>query len=87
MTKLKEDLNILLIKKLLLDSENPEKDIMLYIIFGILTTCVNLITFYILNSLIHINENIANLIAIPLSILFAYITNRKWVFHTQAKVF
>lgn len=63
------------------------KDIMLYIIFGILTTCVNLISFYILNSLIHINENIANLIAIPLSILFAYITNRKWVFHTQAKGF
>ena len=59
------------------------KDIMLYIIFGILTTCVNLITFYILNSLIHINENIANLIAIPLSILFAYITNRKWVFHKR----
>ena len=33
------------------------------------------------------NENIANLIAIPLSILFAYFTNRKWVFHTEAKGF
>ena len=63
------------------------RDVILYIVFGVLTTCVNLISFYILNSLIHINENIANLIAIPLSILFAYFTNRKWVFHTQARGF
>ena len=74
--KLKE-----LIKKVL------NKDVILYIVFGVLTTLVNLVTFYILSSLIHMNENIANLIAIPLSILFAYFTNRKWVFHTEAKGF
>ena len=74
MDKLKE-----LIKKVL------NKDVILYIVFGVLTTLVNLVTFYILSSLIHMNENIANLIAIPLSILFAYFTNRKWVFHTEAK--
>lgn len=76
MDKLKE-----LIKKVL------NKDVILYIVFGVLTTLVNLVTFYILSSLIHMNENIANLIAIPLSILFAYFTNRKWVFHTEAKGF
>ena len=69
MDKLKE-----LIKKVL------NKDVILYIVFGVLTTLVNLVTFYILSSLIHMNENIANLIAIPLSIIFAYFTNRKWVF-------
>ena len=74
MDKLKE-----LIKKVL------NKDVILYIVFGVLTTLVNLVTFYILSSLIHMNENIANLIAIPLSILFAYFTNRKWVFQTKAK--
>ena len=76
MDKLKE-----LIKKVL------NKDVILYIVFGVLTTLVNLVTFYILSSLIHMNENIANLIAIPLSIIFAYFTNRKWVFHTEAKGF
>ena len=70
-----------LIKKVL------NKDVMLYIVFGVLTTLVNLITFSILNGLLKIDGNIANLIAIPLSIIFAYFTNRKWVFHTNAKGF
>lgn len=70
-----------LIKKVL------NKDVMLYIVFGVLTTFVNLITFSILNGLLKIDGNIANLIAIPLSIIFAYFTNRKWVFHTDAKGF
>lgn len=70
-----------LIRKLL------DRDVILYIIFGILTTLVNFVVFYILNSLIKLNENISNLIAIPLAILFAYFTNRKWVFHTKAKGF
>ena len=70
-----------LIKKLL------DRDVILYIIFGILTTLVNFVTFYILNSLMKVNANISNLVAIPLAILFAYFTNRKWVFHTQAKGF
>ena len=63
------------------------KDVMLYIFFGVLTTLVNFVSFYILNSLMNVNENVANLIAIPLAILFAYFTNRKWVFHTKAKGF
>ena len=70
-----------LIKKLL------DRDVILYIIFGILTTLVNFVTFYILNSLMKVNANISNLVAIPLAILFAYFTNRKWVFHTEAKGF
>lgn len=76
MNKIKE-----LIKKVL------NKDVILYIVFGILTTCVNLVSFYVLNSILNVEENISNLIAIPLSILFAYFTNRKWVFHTNAKGF
>ena len=70
-----------LIKKIL------DRDIILYIIFGVLTTLVNFVSFYILNSLMHIDGNISNLVAIPLAILFAYFTNRKWVFHTDAKGF
>lgn len=76
MSKLKE-----LIKKVL------TKDVILYVVFGVLTTLVNLVVFYILNTPLHINGNIANLVAIPTSIIFAYFTNRKWVFHTEAKGF
>lgn len=70
---------IKIIKKVL------NKDVMLYIVFGVLTTLVNFVTFYILNSLANWDENLSNFIAISLSILFAYFTNRTWVFHSQAK--
>lgn len=63
------------------------KEIIIYIIFGILTTLINIGSFYIMASLLHINEDLSNFIAILLAILFAYITNRKWVFHTTAKGF
>ena len=63
------------------------KDVMLYIFFGVLTTIVNFVTFYLLNGVMNIDGNISNLVAIPLAIIFAYFTNRKWVFHTEAKGF
>ena len=61
------------------------KEVILYIVFGILTTIVNLGTFYILNSIFNVNENIANSIAIILAVLVAYIKNKDLVFHSQAK--
>ena len=63
------------------------KDVMLYIFFGVLTTIVNFVAFYLLNVVMNIDGNISNLVAIPLAIIFAYFTNRKWVFHTDAKGF
>ena len=63
------------------------KDVMLYIFFGVLTTIVNFVAFYLLNVVMNIDGNISNLVAIPLAIIFAYFTNRKWVFHTEAKGF
>ena len=64
-----------------------KKDVMLYNFFGVLTTIVNFVTFYLLNGVMNIDGNISNLVAIPLAIIFAYFTNRKWVFHTEAKGF
>lgn len=61
------------------------KEIILYIIFGGLTTCVNLGAFYLLNSILNIDENVSNLIAIVLAVLVAYVTNKDLVFHSKAK--
>ena len=47
MDKIKE-----LIKKIL------TKEVILYIVFGILTTIVNLGSFYVMNSILQWNENI-----------------------------
>lgn len=74
MEKLKE-----LLKKIL------TKEVIFYGIFGILTTLVNLGSFYVLTKIFSLNENIANIIAIILAVLFAYITNKDIVFHSKAK--
>lgn len=63
------------------------KEVILYVVFGALTTLVNLGSFYIMNSLLHWNENLSNFIAILLAVLFAYVTNKDLVFHSGATTF
>lgn len=62
------------------------KEVILYGIFGVLTTAVNLATFYILTHL-NVEENLSNVIAIVLAVIFAYFTNRKLVFNSTAVTF
>lgn len=59
------------------------REVIDYIIFGGLTTLVNLIAFYIFDTLIGWPYLVANAIAIVLSILFAYVTNKIFVFRTK----
>lgn len=70
-----------LIKKVL------TKEVILYVVFGVLTTVVNLAVFYILASIIKLNENLANVLAIMTSVIVAYFTNKDMVFHSEAKGF
>ncbi len=60
------------------------KEIILYAIFGVLTTLVNIVCFYILTKFINLEENFSNVISIIAAILFAYFTNRKFVFNSTA---
>ena len=57
------------------------KEIIFYAIFGVLTTIVNLGSFYIFTNILKWEENISNIIAITLAVLFAYITNKDLVFN------
>lgn len=61
------------------------REVIMYVIFGIATTLVNLIVSFILEGIVNLNGEIASAIGIIVSILFAYFTNRKWVFQTKAK--
>lgn len=61
------------------------KDIIFYIIFGVLTTVVNLGSFFVLNSLLKVEKNTANFVAIILSVVVAYFTNKDLVFHSKAE--
>lgn len=60
------------------------KEVIFYVIFGVLTTLVNIGSFYIMTNFLKIEENLANAIAIILAVLFAYFTNRKIVFNSSA---
>ena len=66
------------------------KEIINYLIFGVLTTIVSLVTYYIcvftfLDPDNAIQLQIANVISWIISVAFAYITNRKFVFESKEK--
>ncbi len=60
------------------------KEPILYIIFGGLTTLVNWGSFWLLFEIFHIDYLVATALAWLLSVAFAYITNRIWVFESKA---
>lgn len=60
------------------------KEVIFYLIFGVLTTIVNIGVSYILTAFLHIEGNIASTIGIIVCVLFAYFTNRKLVFNSSA---
>ena len=66
------------LKKLLND-----KEMVLYIIFGVLTTIVNILSYLFFSKVCGINLLISNIMAWFLSIVFAYVTNRILVFESK----
>ena len=63
------------------------KELILYVFFGGLTTLVNWGSYWVLADIFHVPYLWATAIAQILSILFAYVTNRVWVFESRAKGF
>ena len=61
------------------------KEIIMYLVFGVLTTVVNIVVYFLSAELLHINYLISNALAWFLSVLFAYITNRKYVFESSSQ--
>ncbi len=61
------------------------KEIIHYLFFGGCTTIVNFIFYYIPSNLLGINAIISNIIAWLVSVLFAYTTNKLFVFESKTK--
>ena len=59
-------------------------EIILYIIFGIFTTIINIGSFSLLTSIFKLEENLSNTLAIILAVLFAYFSNKRLVFNSKA---
>lgn len=58
-----------------------------YLFFGGVTTVINLAVFAVANYWWHWNYQVANVMAWFLSVLVAYITNKLWVFSSNAEGF
>lgn len=56
----------------------------LYIFFGAITTFINIITYYICFDLLNISNVVSTIIAWIFSVIFAFITNKLWVFESKS---
>lgn len=61
------------------------KDIIPYAIFGVLTTIVNMVVYWLAAHPLGLSVMVSTVIAWIAAVLFAYVTNRKWVFHSQVQ--
>ncbi|MCM0598866.1 GtrA family protein [Weissella fabalis] len=59
---------------------------LLYLVFGVLTTIVNIVVFGV-GIKFGLNTTFSNILAWLLSVLVAYLTNRVWVFGSKAVSF
>lgn len=62
------------------------QEIINYLIVGILTTVVSIVTYFLFSLILNIENNIlfilANVLSWICAVIFAYITNKKFVFNT-----
>lgn len=59
------------------------RSIILYVIFGGFTTIINFIIYLLCTRLIYLDTLPSNILAWLFAVLFAYLTNRKWVFESN----
>jgi len=63
---------------------NKYKDLIPYGIFGVLTTIVNIVVYALCAKKLGMSTVVSTVIAWIAAVLFAYFTNRKWVFHSKS---
>ncbi len=61
------------------------REIILYLVFGGLTTLVNFVVYFLCTSGLSLSWSVSNVAAWVLAVLFAYVTNRIWVFQSKTK--
>ena len=60
------------------------KEVLSYLVFGVLTTLVNIVAYWLCAHPLGLGTLPSSVLAWLAAVLFAYVTNRKWVFHSQA---
>lgn len=71
----------------MIDLFKKYKEQIMYLIMGVLTTIFCLGLKFILDKYFHIIGGLSVIIAEPAAMVFAYVTNKIWVFNTKCKDF
>lgn len=58
-------------------------DILVYLVFGVLTTVVNYLVYLPCYNLLGLSSSVSNVIAWAAAVAFAYVTNKPYVFHSH----
>lgn len=62
------------------------KELIMYLIFGVLTTLVNIIVYFIQTDIFNIHYQVSNVIAWFISVTFAFATNKTFVFKSKKEL-
>ena len=57
-------------------------DILIYLIFGVLTTVVNYLVYLPCYNVLQLHSSVSNMIAWAAAVAFAYLTNKPFVFRS-----
>jgi putative flippase GtrA len=60
------------------------RSIIAYGVFGVLTTAVNIVSYFVSYSVFGIPNVVSTALAWVLSVLFAFVTNKLWVFESKS---
>ena len=60
------------------------KDLISYAFFGVWTTVINIVTYYLLYNIFEFSNVLSNCIAWVVAVVFAYITNKLYVFNSKS---
>lgn len=63
------------------------RELLLYVVFGGLTTLVSFVSYWIFADGFHIHYMVSTVLSWIVSVTFAYVTNRIWVFESRAHGF
>ncbi|MBE5887552.1 MAG: GtrA family protein [Lachnospiraceae bacterium] len=69
---------------MLMDLYKKYKEPILYILFGVLTTLVNIVVYYLMADVMLVYYLVSNACAWVASVLFAFVTNKLFVFESKS---
>ena len=69
--------------KKLISLLGKHRDILVYLVFGALTTAVNYLVYLPCYNVMHLSSALSNVIAWAAAVAFAYVTNKPFVFHSH----